>query len=50
MSEPDLMPRLRNVNTGAVVSCSEETAARLGSEWEPVEEKKADAPRRSTKK
>ena len=30
------MPRLRNVQSGAVVSCSEETAARLGSEWEPI--------------
>lgn len=45
------MPRFRNVNTGAVVSCSEETAARLGTEWEPAaDEKKAAAPRRSTKK
>lgn len=28
------MPRLHNIKTGAVVSCSDETAARLGSEWE----------------
>lgn len=27
------MPRLRNIKTGAVVSCSHETAANLGSEW-----------------
>lgn len=27
------MPRLRNVRSGAVVSCSDETAARLGSGW-----------------
>ena len=34
------MPRLRNVQTGVVVSCSEATAARLvGSDWAP-----ADAP------
>lgn len=33
------MPRLRNASTGAVVSCSDETAARLGSEWRPVEVK-----------
>lgn len=31
------MPRLRNTQSGAVVSCSEETAARLGSEWAPVD-------------
>ena len=31
------MPRLRNIQSGAVVSCSDETAARLGSEWEPAE-------------
>lgn len=33
------MPRLRNTQTGAVVSCSEETAAALGSEWVPADEK-----------
>lgn len=27
------MPRLRNIKTGAIVSCSDETAAALGSEW-----------------
>lgn len=27
------MPRLRNIQTGAVVSCDDETAAQLGSEW-----------------
>lgn len=37
------MPRLRNVQSGAVVSCSDETAARLGSDWQPVEESKAPA-------
>lgn len=31
------MPRLRNTKTGAVVSTSAETAARLGSEWEPAD-------------
>ena len=30
------MPRLRNIQSGAVVSCSDETAARLGAEWVPV--------------
>lgn len=30
------MPRLRNIQTGAVVSCSHETAANLGSEWVSV--------------
>lgn len=33
------MPRLRNVQTGAVVSCSDETAQRLGTQWEPAEPK-----------
>ena len=31
------MPRLRNIQSGAVVSCSDETAARLGAGWVPVE-------------
>ena len=31
------MPRLRNTRTGAVVSCSEATAARLGRGWEPAD-------------
>ena len=40
------MPRLRNVQTGAVVSCSDETAARLGSEWAPVEQEAKATPRK----
>lgn len=32
------MPRLRNSQTGAVVSCSDETAARLGGEWVAADE------------
>lgn len=46
------MPRLRNSQTGAVVSCSDETAARLGSEWSPVDNapaKSAPKPRRKRK-
>lgn len=31
------MPRLRNVNSGVVVSVSDETAGRLDSEWAPVD-------------
>lgn len=31
------MPRLRNIQTGAVVSCSDETAVRLGPGWAPAE-------------
>ncbi len=31
------MPRLRSVRSGAVVSCSEETTALLGSEWQPFD-------------
>ena len=45
------MPRLRNVNSGAVVSCSDDTAAALGAEWEPLEEeKKAQAKKPATAK
>lgn len=49
------MPRLRNTKTGAVVSCSDETAARLGGEWESADKaapkapaKKAASPRKAT--
>jgi len=31
------VPHLRNIQTGAVVSCSDETAARLGGGWVPAE-------------
>lgn len=34
------MPRLRIIATGVVVNVSEETAARLGSGYEPVEAEK----------
>ena len=45
------MPRLRNIHSGAVVSASEATAARLGAEWVPVEgEKPKQAPKRSAAK
>ena len=45
------MPRLRNIQSGAVVSTSEATAARLGAEWVPVEpEKPKEAPKRTAKK
>lgn len=43
------MPRLRNIQTGAVVSCSDETAARLGTEWQPIDVK-APEPKASRKK
>lgn len=38
------MPRLRNTKTGAVVSTSDETAARLGSEWEQADKPTPKAP------
>jgi hypothetical protein len=38
------MPRLRNIKSGAVVSCSDETAARLGSEWESADKSAPKAP------
>lgn len=47
------MPRLRNSQSGAVVSVSDETAARLGSEWEPAEQpapKKASAKKSTSSK
>ena len=38
------MTRLRHAKSGAVVNVSDEKAARLGSEWEPLgDEKKAQA-------
>ena len=47
------MPRLRNVQSGAVVSVTAEKAARLGSEWAPIvvptPEPKKPAPRRRPK-
>ena len=42
------MPRLRNVQSSAVVSCSDETAARLGSEWEPADKPVVKAPAKKT--
>lgn len=45
--------RLRNGQTGAVVSVADDKVGRLGSEWVPVEpepEKKPAAPRRTAKK
>ena len=38
------MPRLRNIQSGAVVSCSDETAARLGPGWVPADEPPKKAP------
>lgn len=47
------MPRLRNKVTGAVVSVSESTAARLGGVWvpagQPVTEPKKEPARRTRK-
>jgi len=41
------MPRLRNTQSGAVVSCSDETAARLGPGWVPADEpEKVETPKR----
>lgn len=38
------MPRIRNVQTDVVVSCSDELAERLGSEWVDADEAKSKAP------
>jgi len=47
------MPRLRNEVTGAVVSVSESTAARLGGVWASAEQSKPEpkeAPKRRPRK
>lgn len=44
------MPRLRNIQTGAVISCSDETAARLDSQWEPAEKPAPEVTKKTTKK
>lgn len=46
------MGRLRNVKSGAVVSVTDEKAARLGAEWEPVDlpAKKAPAKKAAASK
>lgn len=47
------MPRLRNTETGVVVNVDDATASRLGREWAPVVEEKAEKPaprRRAPKK
>lgn len=41
------MPRLRNRSGGSVVNVSDDTAARLGADWEPVD---ADRPARRVAK
>ncbi len=44
------MPRLRNVNTGAVVNIPDEKAAALGAEWQPVVERVEKPARRKQSK
>ena len=44
------MPRLRNVQTGAVVSVSDETAARLGAEWQSAEKTDKTAAKKTAAK
>jgi hypothetical protein len=43
------MPRLRNTQSGVVVNVDDDTAARLGSEWE-AESKTASKKSASTRK
>ena len=38
------MPRLRNIQSGAVVSVSDETAVRLGAGWESADKPAPKAP------
>lgn len=42
--------RLRNINSGAVVGVSEETAARLGAEWESADKKATQVAKKSAAK
>ena len=39
------MPKLRNKKTGVVVNVDDVTAARLGSEWRPADQKPVTAKR-----
>ena len=43
------MPRLVNSETGVTVNVDDDTAARLGSEWKPVEGKAAPAKKAAAK-
>ena len=40
--------RLRNINSGAIVSVVADKVAGLGSEWEPAPARKAPAAKKST--
>ena len=42
------MPRLRNIKSGCVVSCSKETAAALGGEWESADKQPPKAPAKAS--
>lgn len=46
------MPRLRNIKSGAVISVTDEKAARMGAEWEPADKAtpKKSAPRKAAVK
>ena len=44
------MPRLRNAVTGVAVSVSDDTATRLGREWQPVEATPARPRRRAPRR
>jgi len=44
------MPRLRHSKSGAVVSVSAETAARLGGGWEPAETAKKEPAKKAAAK
>lgn len=44
------MPKLRNTNTGVIVEASEETASRLGPEWESVDAKPETVKRKPSKR
>lgn len=43
------MARLRNVNSGAIVEVDDEKVERMGTEWEPADDKKAPAKKAASK-
>ncbi len=49
MADKNQTVRLRNINTGAIVSVVAAKADRLGGEWEPVD-KPASTPKKPTAK
>lgn len=43
------MPRLKNVNNGAIVEVADEKVDRMGAEWESADDKKTPAKKAASK-